>query len=730
MDFYLISVVRSVRDIDQNKRRKYLYHIPLSSPTCTIPPCEIPGDHSMRLPSPSGNKIAIFREENIESRDKTQQCLEIWTDGGASLVNRILLPESIHGKVISDPGGFGRPSWNQEESALVYVAERIPPKATSFFDGEVQKDDNVKVFRGGKYTLGISQSEKWGEKYKQSPLLDIFIVDVNTGNIGKVENCPGVSSESTLGSYALGQPVFSPEGNHIVYTAWDAGAGGNMPRRLGLIYCQQRPSQIYTSPVSTLLASLAGRNTGEETDDKYINLTPSYRIARSARFSPVSNGVSQMVFLASPDGFDTHSGCLQLHSLEWSNGSCLANNAKVIIAEVMHPKESQNSYGQVVGLKFPGLYLLELPERCFTSDDRLLINTLWGSCLKIISVSLSSKTVSLLNCGDEEACDELLCLTSEGGAVICSKRCDRAASLSYLPSITNGEDKLNMKALSLPSPISATKCSSITRSSIAPGFSCRIKTLQDPPKIEGAAKIGIQSVLLLPEGKEKPPLIVVPHGGPHSCSTTSFVPSYAYLCSHGGYAVLMVNYRGSTGFGKSSIDSLPTRIGMLDVGDVIAATQDVVASGVVDENRIGICGGSHGGFLTGHCTGQYPDMFRAAAMRNPVVNIPTMTTATDIPDWCYVEALGSYHWDSYSPPTNDDLDKMYKVSPIRHQQKVKTPTLVALGMSDLRVPPSQGLEWYHSLRSRGVPTKLLVYETSDHAIDIVAAEADHWINVS
>jgi acylaminoacyl-peptidase len=244
-----------------------------------------------------------------------------------------------------------------------------------------------------------------------------------------------------------------------------------------------------------------------------------------------------------------------------------------------------------------------------------------------------------------------------------------------------------------------------------------------------------EEVLLLPnprrrdESKPLPPLIVVPHGGPHSVSTTAYLHSYAFLCGHGGYAILLVNYRGSTGFGQASIEALLTRIGKMDVADVVAATRQVVDAGIVDSERIGLCGGSHGGFLTAHCTAQHPELFKVAAMRNPVVNIATMVSTTDIPDWCYVEAVGSYDWTQYRPPNQQQLCAMWDASPVRHMESVKAPTLVALGLSDLRVPPSQGLEWYHSLRSMGVPTSLLTYPDDDHAIGGVASEADHWINV-
>eukprot|EP00549_Striatella_unipunctata_P005096 CAMPEP_0118698622 /NCGR_PEP_ID=MMETSP0800-20121206/15324_1 /TAXON_ID=210618 ORGANISM="Striatella unipunctata, Strain CCMP2910" /NCGR_SAMPLE_ID=MMETSP0800 /ASSEMBLY_ACC=CAM_ASM_000638 /LENGTH=282 /DNA_ID=CAMNT_0006598505 /DNA_START=33 /DNA_END=881 /DNA_ORIENTATION=- len=240
----------------------------------------------------------------------------------------------------------------------------------------------------------------------------------------------------------------------------------------------------------------------------------------------------------------------------------------------------------------------------------------------------------------------------------------------------------------------------------------------------------LQGVLITPKNRVNPPMIVVPHGGPHSVYDTKYIPSYAFLCGYGGYAILYVNYRGSMGFGQDAIESLPGNAGQLDVEDVVYATRKVAASGKVDQERIAICGGSHGGFLTTHCIGQYPELFRAAATRNPVTNIASMVTATDIPDWCYVEGLGmKYDWTKFRPPTQEEISSMWAASPVAHIHRVRTPTLVALGMSDQRVPPSQGLEYYYSLRSMGLDTKLLVYESDDHAIDRVMSEADHWVNV-
>ena len=140
----------------------------------------------------------------------------------------------------------------------------------------------------------------------------------------------------------------------------------------------------------------------------------------------------------------------------------------------------------------------------------------------------------------------------------------------------------------------------------------------DSESIDGAASSPIQALLLLPkkiDQEDKVPMIVVPHGGPHSCSISSFTPGIAYLASK--YAVLLPNYRGSIGFGQSPLNTLPTRIGRVDVEDLMFCARYAIDNfGAIDGQRVGICGGSHGGFLTAHCTSQYPEFFKAGKMKN------------------------------------------------------------------------------------------------------------------
>ncbi|XP_014679761.1 PREDICTED: acylamino-acid-releasing enzyme-like, partial [Priapulus caudatus] len=211
-----------------------------------------------------------------------------------------------------------------------------------------------------------------------------------------------------------------------------------------------------------------------------------------------------------------------------------------------------------------------------------------------------------------------------------------------------------------------------------------------------------EGILILPKPSEtekegskageagKPPLIIFPHGGPHSVHLAGwnlYVAGFARL----GFAMMLVNYRGSTGFGDDGIFSLLGNCGKQDVADCQQCADELVASGVVDGNRVVCFGGSYGGFLVAHLIGRYPDFYKAAECRNPVTNIATKLGGSDIPDWSYVEGgLGAFHFGRV--PTPADLEKMLNDSPIVLADKMKTPLLLMIGGADKMVPPQQGHE--------------------------------------
>lgn len=117
--------------------------------------------------------------------------------------------------------------------------------------------------------------------------------------------------------------------------------------------------------------------------------------------------------------------------------------------------------------------------------------------------------------------------------------------------------------------------------------------------------------------------------------------------------------------------------------------------------------------------GQYPGVFSAAVMRNPVISAGELA-ASDIPDWPYAEFGQPYGPDAHITP--ELYAKLYAASPIAHVDKVCTPVLLLIGEDDLRVPPSQGKGFYHALKGRGsVPVEMLVFPKESHPLEGVEA---------
>uniref|UniRef100_A0AAX7T808 acylaminoacyl-peptidase n=1 Tax=Astatotilapia calliptera TaxID=8154 RepID=A0AAX7T808_ASTCA len=228
-----------------------------------------------------------------------------------------------------------------------------------------------------------------------------------------------------------------------------------------------------------------------------------------------------------------------------------------------------------------------------------------------------------------------------------------------------------------------------------------------------------------PLGETRTPLVVFIHGGPHSQFPAEWNSTTAGLAKL-GFAVLMVNYRGSTGFGQHSILSLIGQIGSQDVKDVQRAVLTALERDPnLDPDRLAAIGGSHGGFLACHLLGQYPESYRVCAARNPVINAATLLGTSDIVDWRYTSAGFHYSYDQI--PTAEALAAMLQKSPIAH---IKAPVLLMLGGRDRRVSPHQGMELYKALKSRGSPVRLLWFPEDGHSLSRVDTQVDCFLNTA
>ncbi|HWV36307.1 MAG TPA: S9 family peptidase [Thermomicrobiales bacterium] len=237
---------------------------------------------------------------------------------------------------------------------------------------------------------------------------------------------------------------------------------------------------------------------------------------------------------------------------------------------------------------------------------------------------------------------------------------------------------------------------------------------------ESTDGVTIEGILIKPDGYkegERVPLIVEIHGGPSWQWQDRLMMSWhdwAQMLAARGYAILLPNPRGSTGYGAAFEKLLQNDIGGGEAQDVISGAKAMVERGIADPERLGIGGWSWGGYLTAWSITQ-TDIFKAAVMGAGVANLISDHAAGDIP----AANLSYYSDDPYT-----DWELYARASPIRFARNVTTPTLIVHGDADIRVHPTQGQEYYRALKTIGVPTRFVRYPREGHSFQERAHQID------
>ncbi len=204
------------------------------------------------------------------------------------------------------------------------------------------------------------------------------------------------------------------------------------------------------------------------------------------------------------------------------------------------------------------------------------------------------------------------------------------------------------------------------------------------------------------------PLVLNVHGGPAGVFTQSFTgrPSIYMIqqFAQEGVAILRPNPRGSTGYGKEFRYANFKDWGYGDMDDLMAGVDHVIDMGVGHPDSLLLMGWSYGGYMTSFAVTR-TNRFKAASMGAGLPNLVSMTTTTDIGDYL-VAHMGDEFWNDY--------DEYERHSAIYRIANVTTPTQVIHGANDLRVPFTQGQEFYRALQRRGVPTEMVVYPRTPH----------------
>ena len=222
----------------------------------------------------------------------------------------------------------------------------------------------------------------------------------------------------------------------------------------------------------------------------------------------------------------------------------------------------------------------------------------------------------------------------------------------------------------------------------------------------------IEGLLVLPPGHragDRHPLVVDIHGGPswqwEERVQLSWHDWAQFLGTH-GYAVLLPNPRGSTGYGSAFQKRIQDDVGGGEADDIVSGAEAMVARGVADPDRLGIGGWSWGGYLTAQVTTR-TGMFKAAVMGAGLANVISDHGTDDIP---------TYNTWLYPGQPYDHMTHYWERSPIRLARNVTTPALILHGDADVRVHPGQGMEWYRALKTLGVPNQFVRYPREGHGI--------------
>lgn len=239
----------------------------------------------------------------------------------------------------------------------------------------------------------------------------------------------------------------------------------------------------------------------------------------------------------------------------------------------------------------------------------------------------------------------------------------------------------------------------------------------------------IDGILIYPVGYQEGtavPVITQVHGGPESHYNNGWLTSYSIpgqMAAGKGYAVFYPNYRGSTGRGIDFAFSSQGDLAGAEFDDIVDGVDFLIGQGIADSSRIGVTGGSYGGYASAWMSTYYSHRFAAAVMFVGISNNLSKWGESDIPEELYLVHARKRIW--------NDWDVFLRRSPIYHVQNSQTPILIMHGAEDTRVHPSQSLELYRHLKVRkpGLPVRLVYYPGEGHGNSKASAKYDYSLRM-
>ncbi|XP_014228091.1 acylamino-acid-releasing enzyme-like [Trichogramma pretiosum] len=672
-----VQTVWAQRNLERNEQQKFTQDLSLDAELQLLVE-SFPIDVSTQLLTTSSENEkfkAILRQVTVDGKPK--QYIEVW-DRQHRIRNYDLSAYDVHGEIYSD-NIFSSFHFSPDNTKLMYVAEKKLPKVEPFYTTKPKKqtpasENKPEPIRGQEYAF----KPHWGEQLEGRHRSVVIILNLQNDTFSEVTQVPD--------EYFPAETIWSAKGDCIVGVAYK-----RYPRYLGRFNCSNRESYLFVVK-----------------NNEFRLLTTAGKACKTPQFSPDGR---YLIWLERETG-KQHHNVQRLMKIQWG-----FNETPDILVDVV-----KTSIEIADKKKFFGFYGHNIPKRCWSRDSKyLFLSTQQRSNIKSYVVSLETKIIAEIENPDGSS---LNILDVRRNRIVFTR-----TSNILPPQLVVGKfDPTKPK-------IGAIKLVNLTKPLLIPSkerliyehIEFEYKT-DEPVRDFNFTYFGYKSTK-----KHSMPLLVVPHGGPHDSFCNQFNMDLAIFALL-GFAIIQINYRGSSGMGRDNIEFLTGNIGETDVLDCMTALKLALAKYPhIDPAKVALYGACHGAFLCAHLSGQNPDLFRAVVMKTPIIDIPSMYTNTDIPDWCpantgckFLERLPPAALNTnYSEITLHMFDR----SPIQFADKVKAPTLIAVGTKDLRCHSSQGRLWYGRLTANQVPAKLYVYG-DNQTLSKEEIEIDFVINAS
>lgn len=226
---------------------------------------------------------------------------------------------------------------------------------------------------------------------------------------------------------------------------------------------------------------------------------------------------------------------------------------------------------------------------------------------------------------------------------------------------------------------------------------------------KGASGNDLQGWIIKPptfDESRKYPSILEIHGGPRVQYGNFFMHEFFYLAAQ-GYVVYFCNPRGGQGYGEEHSKAIRNNWGTVDYDDLMAWVDFIEKKPYIDKKRMGVTGGSYGGYMTNWIIG-HTDRFRAAVTQRSVSNLISMYGSSDF-NWFFEEEFGN------EPPW-ENMENWWQQSPMKYMKNAKTPTLVIHSEKDLRCAMEQGLQVFVALKRKGIDTEIVMFPEEPHGL--------------